>query len=178
MSLFSLTTAKYYCRRVGTVLFIVMKQRQYFGASLLHRLRVSVVRFTGLAFATLVLVLCAPFVTPPQKDHEPKPPPPVAAEEPPRVGVKLRQGDTLATVLARFGVKPPSAHAIIAKVQPFLNPRQIRPGHDVQVVLSPEDKTVQGVELVVENNLLLRVKATADGWLVEAKRFPLFEKPG
>jgi murein DD-endopeptidase MepM/ murein hydrolase activator NlpD len=171
MSLFSLTTAKYYCRRVGTVLFIVMKQRQYFGASLLHRLRVSVVRVTGLAFATLVLVLCAPFVTPPQKDHEPKPPPPVAAEEPPRVGVKLRQGDTLATVLARFGVKPPSAHAIIAKVQPFLNPRQIRPGHDVQVVLSPEDKTVQGVELVVENNLL-RVKATADGWLVEREEIP------
>jgi murein DD-endopeptidase MepM/ murein hydrolase activator NlpD len=148
-----------------------MKQRKYLDVPFLNRLRVSPVRFTGLAFGTLVLVLCAPFVSPPQKEHEPKPPPPVAAEEPPRVGVKLRPGDTLATVLGRFGVKPPSAHAIIDRVRPFLNPRQIRPGHDIQVVLSPEDKTVQGVELVVENNLV-RVKATADGWLVEREEIP------
>jgi murein DD-endopeptidase MepM/ murein hydrolase activator NlpD len=148
-----------------------MKQRKYLDAPLAHRLCASAVRFAGLAVATGVLVLCAPFVSPPQKEHEPKLQPPVVAEEPPRVGVKLRQGDTLATVLARFGVKPPSAHAIIDKVRPFLNPRQIRPGHDIQVVLHPEDKTVQGVELVVENNLL-RVKATADGWLLEREEIP------
>jgi len=98
-----------------------MRQRKYFCAALLNRLRGSVVRFTGLALATLALVLCAPFVNPPEKEHEPKPSPPVAGEEPPRVGVKLRRGDTLATVLTRFGVKPPSAHAIIDKVRPFLN---------------------------------------------------------
>ena len=148
-----------------------MKQRKYFDASILHRLRASVVRVTGLAFATIVLVLCAPFVTPPQKEHEPKLSPPVAAEEPPRVGVKLRRGDTLASVLKRFGVKPPSAHAIVDKVRPFLNPRQIQPGHNVQVLLSPEDKTVQGMELVVDNNLV-RVKATADGWLAEREEIP------
>ena len=148
-----------------------MKQRKYSDAPFLNRLRVSPARFIGLAFATLVLVLCAPFVNPPQKEHEPKPPPPVAAEEPPRVGVKLRRGETLASVLARFGVKPPSAHAMIDRVRPFLNPRQIRPGHDIQVVLSPEDKTVQGVELVVDNNLV-RVKATMDGWLVEREEIP------
>ena len=170
-SIFSLTPGRYCCRRVGTVLFIVMKQREYFGASRLNRLRASVARFTGLAFATLVLVLCAPFVTPPQKEPEPKSAPPVAAEEPPRVGVKLRRGDTLASVLKRFGVNPPSAHAIVDKVRPFLNPQKISPGHDVQVVLSPEDKTVQGVELVVDNNLV-RVKATVDGWLVEREEIP------
>ena len=149
----------------------MIKQRKYFGAAGWYYLRASAFRYGGLAIATVVLVLCAPFVNPPQKDHEPKPPPPVAAEEPPRVGVKLRRGETLATVLTRFGVKPPSAHAIIDKVRPFVNPRQIRPGHDVQVVLSAEDKTVQGLELVVENNLL-RVKATADGWLLEREEIP------
>jgi murein DD-endopeptidase MepM/ murein hydrolase activator NlpD len=152
-------------------LFTVMKQRKYLDAPFLNRLRVSPARFTGLAVATGVLVLFAPFVNPPQKEHEPKPPPPVAAEEPPRVGVKLRHGETLATVLTRFGVKPPSAHAMIDRVRPFLNPRQIRPGHDIQVVLSPEDKTVQGVELVVDNSLV-RVKATMDGWLVEREEIP------
>jgi murein DD-endopeptidase MepM/ murein hydrolase activator NlpD len=166
-----LTVDEYYCTRIETLSLIVMKQRKYFDAPLVNRLCASAARFTGLAVATGVLVLCAPFVNPPQKEHEPKPPPPVAAEEPPRVGVKLRPGDTLATVLGRFGVKPPSAHAIIDRVRPFLNPRQIRPGHDIQVVLSPEDKTVQGVELVVENNLV-RVKATADGWLVEREEIP------
>jgi len=39
------------------------------------------------------------------------------------------------------------------------------------VVLSPDDKTVQGLELVVENNLV-RVKATADGWLAEREEIP------
>jgi murein DD-endopeptidase MepM/ murein hydrolase activator NlpD len=148
-----------------------MKQRKYSDAPLVNRWCASAVRFAGLAVATGVLVLCAPFVNPPQREHEPKPPPPVAAEEPPRVGVKLRRGDTLATVLGRFGVKPPSARAMIDRVRPFLNPRQIRPGHDIQVVLSPEDKTVQGVELVVDNNLV-RVKATTDGWLVEREEIP------
>ena len=148
-----------------------MKQRKYLDAPPTHRLCAGAVRFIGLAFATGVLVLSAPFVTPPQKEHEPKPSPPVATEEPPRVGVTLRRGETLATVLARFGVKPPSAHAMLDRVRPFLNSRQIRPGDDIKVVLSPEDKTVQGVELVVDNNLV-RVKATMDGWLVEREEIP------
>lgn len=148
-----------------------MKQRKYLAATLAHRLCASAVRFTGLALATGVLVLSAPFLSPPQKEHEPKPSPPVAPEEPPRVGVKLRRGETLATVLARFGVKPPSAHAMLDRVRPFLNPKQVRPGDDIKVVLSPEDKTVQGVELVVDNNLV-RVKATMDGWLVEREEIP------
>jgi murein DD-endopeptidase MepM/ murein hydrolase activator NlpD len=60
---------------------------------------------------------------------------------------------------------------MIDRVRPFLNPRQIRPGDDIKVVLSPEDKTVQGVELVVDNSLV-RVKATMDGWLVEREEIP------
>src|SRR5215510_4797274 len=112
-----------------------MKQQKYLDARLAHRLCASTVRFAGLAVATVVLILSAPFVSPPQKEHEPKPPsPPVAAEEPARVGVKLRRGETLATVLARFGVKPPSAHTMLDRVRPFVNPKQIRPGDDIKVV--------------------------------------------
>ena len=127
---------KYYCRRVGVVFSHRDQAAEIFRRGGLDICARQSFVIAGLAIATVVLVLCAPFVNPPQKDHEPKPPPPVAAEEPPRVGVKLRRGETLATVLTRFGVKPPSAHAIIDKVRPFVNPRQIRPGHDVQVVLS------------------------------------------
>jgi murein DD-endopeptidase MepM/ murein hydrolase activator NlpD len=60
---------------------------------------------------------------------------------------------------------------MIEKVRPFLNPAKIRAGHDVRVVLSPEDKTVQGVEVVADDSLV-RVKATEDGWLAELQSIP------
>jgi murein DD-endopeptidase MepM/ murein hydrolase activator NlpD len=148
-----------------------MRQQKFFNRDFVNRLLQSAFRLTGVAFVTALLLLCAPFLNSPQKDHERQPAPPVAEEEPPRVGVKLRPGDTLAGVLRRFGVTPPSAHAIVDKVRPFLNPRQMRPGHDVQMVLRPEDQTVQGVEVVVDNNLV-RVKATADGWSAEREEIP------
>lgn len=148
-----------------------MKQQRYFDSPCLREWRGTAVRFTVLASATVALVLSAPFINPPQQDHEPKPPPPVVSEEPPRLAVKLRRGETLVAVLTRFGLKAPSAYAIVDKVKPFFNPGHIRPGHDVQMVLSPEDRTVQGVELVVDNNLV-RVKATAGGWLAEREEIP------
>jgi murein DD-endopeptidase MepM/ murein hydrolase activator NlpD len=151
--------------------FSVMKQRKYFDPSLLDRLLASLARLAGVAFATFMMLLCLPFLDSSQDPQEPSPPPRINAEEPPRVGVKLRRGETLASVLSRFGVAPPSARAIAEKVRPFLNSKRIRPGHDVQVVLSPEDKTVQGLELVVDNNLV-QVKATADGWLAERYAIP------
>jgi murein DD-endopeptidase MepM/ murein hydrolase activator NlpD len=150
---------------------IVMKQRKYFNAALLDRLLASLARLSGVAFVTFVMLLCLPFLDSSQDSRESNPPPPNAVDEPARVGVKLRRGETLASVLSRFGVEPPSARAIAEKVRPFVNPQRIRPGHDVQLVLSPEDKTVQGLELVVDNNLV-QVKATADGWLAERYAIP------
>jgi hypothetical protein len=100
-------------------LIIVMKQQRIFDASLINRLLAWLVRLTGVALATFIVLLCLPFLDPIQKEHEPKPQPPVAAEEPPRIGVKFRRGDTLTSVLARFGVKPPSAYAIVDKMRPF-----------------------------------------------------------
>jgi murein DD-endopeptidase MepM/ murein hydrolase activator NlpD len=147
-------------------LIIVMKQRKTFDASAVDRLLAWLVRLTGVALATLIVLLCLPFLDPIQKET-----PPVAAEEPSRIGVKLRRGDTLTSVLTRFGVKPPSAYVIVDKIRPFLNPQTIQQGHDVQLVLSPEDKTVQGVELVVDANVV-RVKATAEGWLAEREEIP------
>lgn len=150
-----------------------MKQRASSQPSFLNRLCAWVARCAGVAFVTFVLLLCAPFLTPTQPNHEPDLKSATAApvEEPPRVGIKLRRGETLASVLTRFGLEPLSAHAIVDKVRPFLNPKKIRPGHDVQVVLSPEDKTVKGVELVVEDSIV-RVTSTADGWFAERHEIP------
>ena len=118
-----------------------------------------------------IAVLCAPMVNSPQQERETAPAATIAAPVDSRVGVKLRSGDTLGSVLKRFGVAPPSAHAMIEKLRPFLNPRKIRPGDDVAVVLSGEDRTVQAMEFVVDD-ALVRVKATQQGWFAERHEIP------
>jgi murein DD-endopeptidase MepM/ murein hydrolase activator NlpD len=129
-------------------------------------------RCASVATATVGLLLCAPLLHSPSDESERVPPPAAPAPQPPaRVGVELRKGDTLASVLRRFGIEPPSAHAMIEKVRPFVNPRRIRPGDNFHVVLNPEDRTVEAMEFVVDDNLV-RVKATTDGWLAERHEIP------
>ena len=146
--------------------------------SLMTRFRIAARRSTGVAIAAAVLLLSAPFVTPTRHEeipvrHEESPPPPQA--NPPaaesRVAVKLRHGDTLMSVLKRFGIQRPSAHALIAKVKPFVNPKKIQTGDQVHVVLNAGDRTVEGLELVVDDDLV-RVTATGDGWLAEREEIP------
>ena len=124
----------------------------------------------GLAAIVSVLLLSAPFVNLPQREQQneraPTSSPAIQPSPESRVGVKLRQGDTLGAVLKRFGIEPPSAHALIEKVRPFVNPRKIRPGDNIHVVLNSEDRTVQGMEFVVDGSLV-RVKATDSGWSAE-----------
>jgi murein DD-endopeptidase MepM/ murein hydrolase activator NlpD len=74
-------------------------------------------------------------------------------------------------VVRRFGVEPPSAHAMIEKVRPFVDPRRIRPGDSLHVVLNSEDRTVEAMEFVVDDTLV-RVKATSDGWFAERHEIP------
>jgi murein DD-endopeptidase MepM/ murein hydrolase activator NlpD len=88
-----------------------------------------------------------------------------------RIGVKVRSGDTLGTLLKRFGVAPPSARALIEKVRPFVNPRKMRPGDNVHVVLDSGGRTVRGVEFVADD-ILIRVKATEYGWSAERYDIP------
>ncbi len=89
-----------------------------------------------------------------------------------RISVTLRHGDTLISILKRFGIERPSAHALIAKVRPLVNLRKIQPGDNVHVVLNAGDQSVDALEMMVENNLV-RVKATSEGgWLAERKEIP------
>jgi murein DD-endopeptidase MepM/ murein hydrolase activator NlpD len=117
-----------------------------------------------------VALISAPFVSLPQRESEriPQTEPPKTQS---RIGVTLRSGDTLLGVLKRFGVERPSAHALLEKVRPLMNVRKIQPGNDVHVVLDDKKKTVEAVELVIDDNLV-RVKATDDGWLAERQEIP------
>jgi murein DD-endopeptidase MepM/ murein hydrolase activator NlpD len=130
----------------------------------------------GVVLATAVLVIIAPFVN--TERREEKLPPPsdqTAPADPPaaesRVAMKWRHGDTLISMLKRFGIERPSAHALVAKVRPFVNLRKIQPGDDVHVVLNAQDRSVEGLELMVDD-ALVRIKATADGWSAEREQIP------
>ncbi len=139
--------------------------------SIKMKLRDSARRCLYVGVLAAVALLCAPFVNSSRREPELTPP----AVEPPksqsRVGVTLRRGDTLVSVLKRFGIEPPSAHAMIEKVRPFVNPRRIRPGDNVHVVLNARDRTVEAMEVVVDEDLI-RVKATEGGWLAERHEIP------
>lgn len=151
-----------------------------------HRINELAVRLASLVIAALVLVVCVPALAgkleiasrpslavpslleraaPPRVNLGP------TRLESSRVDVKVRRGETLLSILNRFGLNARSAHAFIEKVRPFLNPRKIRAGHDLNLFLGPEGRTLQGVELVIDDSLV-RVKSTAEGWFAERHEIP------
>jgi murein DD-endopeptidase MepM/ murein hydrolase activator NlpD len=138
-------------------------------------LRDTAIRYGGIAGLALSLYVAAHFVNIPQQpaesETESEPSTVQESNSESRVGVKIQRGDTLGAVLKRFGIEPPSAHALIETVQPFVNPKRIRPGDSFQVVLNSEDQSVQAMEFVVDDSLV-RVKATQEGWLAEREPIP------
>src|SRR6266508_4159120 len=131
----------------------------------------AVRRCASVGAITSVLLLAAPFVNVPRDQQEPTPRAVDRPQPTSRIGITLRNGDTLVSVLKSLGVKPPSAHAMLEKVRPLVNPRKIRSGDNFHVVLNPEDRSVEAMEFVVDDNLV-RVKATGEGWLAERHEIP------
>ena len=118
-----------------------------------------------------VALLSAPFINPPTYEQRLPPPVPNPIKPESRIGVTFRHGDTLGSLLKRFGIQPPSAHAMIEKVRPFVNPKKIRPGDNIQVVLNSDDRSVEAMEFIVDDDLV-RIKATDGGWAVERHEIP------
>jgi murein DD-endopeptidase MepM/ murein hydrolase activator NlpD len=125
------------------------------------------VRAVGVAVAALVLTLSAPLLDTAIDRQQIKLPQP-EPEPPPRVGVTLRRGDTLLSILTRFGLPSHSAHGMLEKIRPVLNARTLRPGQDVEVVFDPYDKSIKAVEVRLEDSLV-SIKATSDGWSAERR---------
>jgi murein DD-endopeptidase MepM/ murein hydrolase activator NlpD len=128
-------------------------------------------RILGIAFAVLIVSLSAPLLDTAidqrqQSEILPKPPAPFE-----RVAVTVRRGDTLLSVLTRFGLPALSARSIVEKVRPLFNLRTLRPGHNVQIVVNPEDQSIQGMEVTLETSLV-SVKSTAEGWSAERRDIP------
>jgi murein DD-endopeptidase MepM/ murein hydrolase activator NlpD len=125
------------------------------------------VRAFGAGVAVFVLTLSAPLLDTAvdQRTAEIRSP---DSEPPPRVGVTLRRGDTLLSVLTRFGLPPQSAYGMIEEIRPVLNPRSLRPGQDLELVFDPYDKSIRAIEVRVGDSLV-SVKATTAGWSAERR---------
>jgi murein DD-endopeptidase MepM/ murein hydrolase activator NlpD len=149
----------------------MMKLLRIYQQVFLRRFCQWALRATGIGATAVILLLCSPLLPYLPEEQEPRAPEPVVPEASPRVGVTLRRGDTLLSILNRYGLKSPSAHDLIDKLRPLLNLRRLRAGDNVKLVLHPEDKSVQGMEMAVEDNLVL-VKATTEGWLAERREIP------
>jgi murein DD-endopeptidase MepM/ murein hydrolase activator NlpD len=118
-----------------------------------------------------VALLSAPSVNQPRPEPDFIPPTVESSSSQSPISVTFHSGDTLLNVLKRFGVQAPSAHALINKLRPLVNVRKIRAGDDVRVVLNGADRTVEGMEIVVDEDLI-RVKATDTGWFAERREIP------
>ncbi|MDP2606085.1 MAG: peptidoglycan DD-metalloendopeptidase family protein [Deltaproteobacteria bacterium] len=127
-------------------------------------------RFVGATLAMAVLLLGAPLLDTVSERYEPATAPPVQ-ELHARVGVTLRRGDTLLSVLTHHGLERSLAHTLIERIAPFVNPRKLRSGDNIQLIVDPRDKSVQGMEVVLQDNLL-RVKSTSEGWSAERHEIP------
>ena len=127
-------------------------------------------RFVGATFATALLLLGGPLLDTVFERYEPATAPPVQ-ELHARVGVTLRRGDTLLSVLTHHGLERSLAHTLIERIAPFVNPRKLRSGDNIQLIVDPRDKSVEGMEVVLEDNLL-RVKSTSEGWSAERHEIP------
>jgi len=68
------------------------------------KIRAAAGRCATIGALASVALLCAPFVNPPQQEPVATPAMPEPANPQSRIGVTLRTGDTLASVLKQFGV--------------------------------------------------------------------------
>lgn len=142
-------------------------------SSYLKAVGYAFVRWSYLCVCACLLLLMAPVLD----RSSPDPVAVVPIEKSPtanslsRLGIELKRGDTLLGVLTRYGVKPISAHELIAKIGPLFNLKKLRSGDRVDLVIDQGDRSVQRVEIDLEDKLL-RAKAVPQGWTVEHEAIP------
>jgi murein DD-endopeptidase MepM/ murein hydrolase activator NlpD len=88
-----------------------------------------------------------------------------------RVKLRLESGESLASLLVRRGLDRTSAQNLIQKLRPFVNPRALPVGQEVDLVIDTEDDRVHAFEVVLAKRVV-RADATADGWLVNQWALP------
>ncbi len=80
--------------------------------------------------------------------------------------IKLRPGDTLLQLLNRNNVEGKAAQDLIDSVKPYVNPRALRAGQKVELIINSENSDIHGLE-IQRHDRVVRVSPADEGW--EAK---------
>ncbi len=87
------------------------------------------------------------------------------------IDVTLKAGETLGSLLSRFGLDAGAARAVGESLRPFVKPHEIRSGKRLQVIVDAKDGTVQGLEYRLRA-AVVRVTSTPEGWSAERREIP------
>lgn len=115
----------------------------------------------GLVLFFPALVGYAQFLREPIKSQALAPRPALRTVE-----VTLARGETLHSVLRRFSLDAPAAHAIAEALRPHVNPRKIKSGQGLQMMVDLRENVIKALELPL-GKAVLRVWSTPEGWLAE-----------
>ena len=83
--------------------------------------------------------------------------------------VTIRQGETLQAVLSRLGMEAGDAQALVERVRPFINPREIRAGQNFQITLDAQANKLKEL-LYPLPTAVIHVRSSAEGWSAEHKK--------
>lgn len=93
----------------------------------------------------------------------------VKPAQPARLQLTLRRGDTLSMLVNRYGVKPPDAQELIAKLRSLVDPKTLQAGRQIELLLDPQQRTLQEMTIAMEDEVV-RAAATPDGWAVQSEK--------
>jgi len=83
--------------------------------------------------------------------------------------VTIRQGETLQAVLSRLGMEAGDAQALVERVRPFINSREIRAGQNFQITLDAQANKLKEL-LYPLPTAVIHVRSSAEGWSAEHKK--------
>ena len=88
-----------------------------------------------------------------------------------RVRLRVEPGESLASLLIRHGLEPPSAEDLTQKLRAFFNVRTLPVGQKFDLVIDAREDRVRAFEVVLRKRVV-RADATAEGWLVDQWALP------
>lgn len=87
------------------------------------------------------------------------------------VDVMLRPGETLGSVLRRFGLDAREAQAASESLSAYVRPQEMRSGDILQVIVDVKSGSVRGLEYRV-GSAIVRATSTREGWSAERAEIP------
>jgi murein DD-endopeptidase MepM/ murein hydrolase activator NlpD len=135
-----------------------------------------IIRSAGVAFAAGVIGMAAPLLDTALDRRSHLEPSVHRPETTSRIAVKLGRGDTLLSILTRFGLNALSAQQLVNTIRPLVSLRALQPGSSVQLLLDNQGRSVQGMEISADT-ALVRATSTQHGWMVERREIPFVREP-